>query len=721
MMCHLILLYVWSGFQFKYIYDLLLKTGNYFFNLFNNSHLTSSHGTQDDADQTIHSNLSNLEEYFDAIDPFQPINTPNNARNLQFTNETNVSMGAVEAIHLANIIIKPFNGKNSELRSFIHNIRLIETLIPTDHTSIILNFIIGRLNNSTAIFVPTEAKTFNDIIHALQQNIKNDSSNVLEARLSAILFNNQNLTSFSLEVETIANSLKQAYIQEGIPVAKSNSMTISRVVDLCRQSTNSFLIKSILASTSFDTTQSVLSKFLIESVNNNNFERISKTNTHLNKTAKAFKRFPALNSNVQATNVNQSRAYNKSSSTDQFSIHNPSLHNSIFKGHIFTSKGILPDSSKFNSISTYPIPNNSVSVKKFLQLCNYYRKFVPKLSIISSPLNTLTGKKAKFIWSNQCQNSFDNLKNSILNAKILNYPNNSKQFILTIDSTKLGIQATLSQATNLNDFPIAYASSSFSKCDRNKSSNFQELLSIHFSINYFKTYLTGKNFIVRLKHNPFPYLYLIENPTDKLKRIRNDLTQYDFIVQCTTKTAETISNVKIDDTSCIPYSMANRLKLTHAESTFDDRDFKIIPNSTVKTVNLSQDIPEVTFNTTFNDHPELSYSIRVRNLIHSHKLIYNPENVKLSLRYLFTELNHFCFNRGYKFVRIGHSDMIFKIISRTNFLKIAENALKGVSISIIEPTTAMDSVTRQLNLLRHFEQYKQCSKDTDSRIIEDDN
>lgn len=75
-----------------------------------------------------------------------------------------------------------------------------------------------------------------------------------------------------------------------------------------------------------------------------------------------------------------------------------------------TDKGILPDNSKFQTISDYPTPKDKDAVKRFVCFINYYRNFVKNFSSIAVPLNNLLKKKSKFIWSTECENSFQYLK-----------------------------------------------------------------------------------------------------------------------------------------------------------------------------------------------------------------------------------------------------------------------------------------------------------------------
>lgn len=201
-----------------------------------------------------------------------------------------------------------------------------------------------------------------------------------------------------------------------------------------------------------------------------------------------------------------------------------------YLGHKITDKGILPDDSKFETIKKYPIPTNADDVRRFVAFCNYYRKFVENFAQIANPLNQLLKKNTKFAWTTECQNAFDNLRHQLMSPKILQYPDFTKEFILTTDASDIGCGAVLSQITNDEDKPIAFASKTFTKAEKNKPTILKELLAIHWAINYFKAYLYGKKFTVKTDHKPLVYLFGMKNPTSKLTRVRMDLEEFNYDV-----------------------------------------------------------------------------------------------------------------------------------------------------------------------------------------------
>jgi hypothetical protein len=78
-------------------------------------------------------------------------------------------------------------------------------------------------------------------------------------------------------------------------------------------------------------------------------------------------------------------------------------------------------------------------------MIGYYRKFIPRFSKIASPLHALLKKDAIFEWTPDQENAFQNLKEKLTTQPILQYPDFTKDLILTMDPSNQGLGAVLSQ------------------------------------------------------------------------------------------------------------------------------------------------------------------------------------------------------------------------------------------------------------------------------------
>ena len=95
--------------------------------------------------------------------------------------------------------------------------------------------------------------------------------------------------------------------------------------------------------------------------------------------------------------------------------------------------------------------------RNFIGLANYYRKIIKDFSKTASPLHHLTRKGETFCWTESCENAFNILKQSLIPAPILAYPDFNKEFILFVDASATGTGMTLAQIQNEKEVVIARA------------------------------------------------------------------------------------------------------------------------------------------------------------------------------------------------------------------------------------------------------------------------
>jgi hypothetical protein len=62
------------------------------------------------------------------------------------------------------------------------------------------------------------------------------------------------------------------------------------------------------------------------------------------------------------------------------------------------------------------------------------------------------------VWTEAQENAFQHLKSKLISRPILQYPDFSKEFILTTDASNSGLGAVLSQEPVGKGLPVAYAS-----------------------------------------------------------------------------------------------------------------------------------------------------------------------------------------------------------------------------------------------------------------------
>ena len=91
-------------------------------------------------------------------------------------------------------------------------------------------------------------------------------------------------------------------------------------------------------------------------------------------------------------------------------------------GHVVGQGQVNPVEAKVKAISDFPVLTCKRQLMRFLGMAGYYRKFCDNFSVIAEPLTNLLSKRTKFIWTNDCQKSFDKLKAILRNEPVLLAP-----------------------------------------------------------------------------------------------------------------------------------------------------------------------------------------------------------------------------------------------------------------------------------------------------------
>ncbi|XP_020229578.1 uncharacterized protein LOC109810500 [Cajanus cajan] len=100
------------------------------------------------------------------------------------------------------------------------------------------------------------------------------------------------------------------------------------------------------------------------------------------------------------------------------SIGQQSIH---YLGHIVSHKGVQPDPSKTQEVLEWPTPTSLKSLRGFLGLTGFYRRFVAGYASIASALTDLL-KKDNFHWSDSASVAFTSLKTALTKAPALALP-----------------------------------------------------------------------------------------------------------------------------------------------------------------------------------------------------------------------------------------------------------------------------------------------------------
>ena len=183
-------------------------------------------------------------------------------------------------------------------------------------------------------------------------------------------------------------------------------------------------------------------------------------------------------------------------------------------------------------------PTTPKQVRAFLGLVGYYRKFIKGFAKIAKPLTLLTRQQVKFEWTPDHQTAFEHLKNAIVQAPILHYPNPNKTYIVYTDASEDACGAQLSQNHNGTKFPVAFLSHTFSETQQKWSTTEQEAFGVYYAITKWNYYLQGANIIVRNDHKPLARFLNRKNANNKVNRWSLELATYNITFEVDIRSQE---------------------------------------------------------------------------------------------------------------------------------------------------------------------------------------
>lgn len=135
-----------------------------------------------------------------------------------------------------------------------------------------------------------------------------------------------------------------------------------------------------------------------------------------------------------------------------------------FLGHVVSERGIEVDKKKVQAMIGFPRPTSIPTLRSFLGLVNYYRRFVDHFSTRVAPLYALTEKGRTWEWCDESEHAFMDIKAALASVPVLRPPDHTRPFVLQVDASDTGLGAVLSQSgDNDDEWAVAYASRAFSQ------------------------------------------------------------------------------------------------------------------------------------------------------------------------------------------------------------------------------------------------------------------
>lgn len=204
-----------------------------------------------------------------------------------------------------------------------------------------------------------------------------------------------------------------------------------------------------------------------------------------------------------------------------------------FLGHTVNDGTQTPEQTKCHKIDGLVRPQTKKDVRKMVGLINFYRKYVDNFAHIVTPLTNLTkkGLPNKVQWTDECESSFNTIKQKLNSKPILAMPDLQKNFIVRTDASDKGISGILLQERDGQIMPCLHVSRKLLDREKKYSVIERECLAIVFTLTKFQNYLLLAQFILETDHKPLTYLNTNRMKNSRILRWSIILQDFNFSIR----------------------------------------------------------------------------------------------------------------------------------------------------------------------------------------------
>ena len=206
-----------------------------------------------------------------------------------------------------------------------------------------------------------------------------------------------------------------------------------------------------------------------------------------------------------------------------------------YLGHIIRPGTLELDPASTASLRKALPPRNQSEVRSFLGMCNVFKRFIPKYSDTTEPINALlrTGMPETIAdWGEKQEKAFRTLIEAICSPPILRLPRRNLPYSVDTDASNYQVGCALFQTDEEGArHPIGFWSRTLQGAERNYSTAEKECLAVVWALQTLRPYLAFEKFVVHTDHAALRWLFGISEPSGRLMRWRLRLAEFDFSIE----------------------------------------------------------------------------------------------------------------------------------------------------------------------------------------------
>lgn len=203
-----------------------------------------------------------------------------------------------------------------------------------------------------------------------------------------------------------------------------------------------------------------------------------------------------------------------------------------YLGFEVSNAGIQPGAKKVEAVEKFPTPQNIHSVRQFLGLASFFRRFVPGFSVVAKPLTQLLKKDEKWFWGTEQEQAFRSLQKALIQKPTLALYNPKAETELHTDACKIGVGGILLQKNESGALKaVAYFSKQTTREEQNYSSYDLETLAVISSLQKFRVYLIGLSFKIVTDCNSLRATFLKRDMLPRVARWWSQMQEFNFDIE----------------------------------------------------------------------------------------------------------------------------------------------------------------------------------------------
>ncbi|UYV82414.1 hypothetical protein LAZ67_21001999 [Cordylochernes scorpioides] len=193
---------------------------------------------------------------------------------------------------------------------------------------------------------------------------------------------------------------------------------------------------------------------------------------------------------------------------------------------------ITPSTQNIEKIHATKQPHNRKTLRSFLKAVNVYKEFIPDHARLRTPLINLLKKDIMWVWDDECQKAFTNLKENLTTHPTLHLYQEGLPCQVYCNTSTFSITGILKQVyPDGKTYTVQHFSRSLRSHERNCSDLELQCLAIVESVDNFRTCLNGRKFTIFSDHPALQWLKEIKAPSGRLFRWRLRLSRYEYEVR----------------------------------------------------------------------------------------------------------------------------------------------------------------------------------------------